>query len=375
MMTLMLAVSCPLTAMAQQSPEMARTAEQWASLRDNSLEYGELADLVHEYNPTVLANASSYKGEKNQSSTDVAQSYYEAAGKISDSLSEPDPDDANYAMAMSSYLNAQIQYENLMEKADTNTNDSETIRLQYEKTEAETVKQAQSLMISYWTQKANIDSLEANLKTARENAASAANKAAAGTALSASVDSANQQLTQAQASLDSARSSLEATREKLILMLGWPYNADVNIGQVPSVSDEQIAAISLAEDIEKAKANNYSYRTTSRQYDNASATTKEKLGITKSTAEQNISNNVTSLYNALLLAQSAYTQAAGSTQIQKNALDTAARKLKAGLLTQKAYDQTAAALSSSDASLEAKRLALVSAYNDYWWAVNGLASN
>ena len=35
------------------TPDFAYSAEKWASLRDNTMEYGELADLIHEYNPTV----------------------------------------------------------------------------------------------------------------------------------------------------------------------------------------------------------------------------------------------------------------------------------------------------------------------------------
>ena len=39
-----------------------------ASLRDNVMEYGELADLIHEYNPTVRSNRSAYKDRKGKGS-------------------------------------------------------------------------------------------------------------------------------------------------------------------------------------------------------------------------------------------------------------------------------------------------------------------
>ena len=38
------------------SPEFARTAEEWAALKDNKLEYREIGGLVEEYNPTVQQN-------------------------------------------------------------------------------------------------------------------------------------------------------------------------------------------------------------------------------------------------------------------------------------------------------------------------------
>ena len=50
-----LSLQAPLMSFAA-SPEFARTSEEWARLRDNVLEYDELADLIHEYNVTVQNN-------------------------------------------------------------------------------------------------------------------------------------------------------------------------------------------------------------------------------------------------------------------------------------------------------------------------------
>ena len=41
------------TAPKQTSYERERTAENWATLRDNTISWEEIPDLVHEYNPTV----------------------------------------------------------------------------------------------------------------------------------------------------------------------------------------------------------------------------------------------------------------------------------------------------------------------------------
>lgn len=35
------------------------------------MEYGELADLVHEYNPTVRSNRSTLSDKKNQDATEI----------------------------------------------------------------------------------------------------------------------------------------------------------------------------------------------------------------------------------------------------------------------------------------------------------------
>ena len=373
--SVLLSAACVMPAFAQQSPEFARTPEEWASLRDDVLEYGEIEALIHEYNVTVLKNAASFRSEEKQSSSDIAQSYYDAAEKTISSLADEDPDAGNYAGAVSGNLNKQIQYENLMKQGDTNTNDTETKKLGYEKTEMQLVKQAQEQMISYWSQLNSLSGSEANLRSAQQAYETALNRQAAGTGTAADVSSAQSRVTSSQASLDSARSSLASARSSLIMMMGWSYDADVDIRPLPEVSEAEIAAIDLAADIAAAKENNISLKTIRRQYENAHhAPTKENLGRDKESAERAIENNVNSLYNALILAQSSYAQAAASRANQNAALETAGRKLKAGLITQKSYDQTAASLTGSDSSLEGKKLDLLKAYNAYKWAVRGLAS-
>ena len=48
-------ISAPARVLAS-SPEFSRTAEEWSALQDDNLEYSEIADLIHEYNPTVQNN-------------------------------------------------------------------------------------------------------------------------------------------------------------------------------------------------------------------------------------------------------------------------------------------------------------------------------
>ena len=75
----------PLTALAG-SPEFAYTAEKWASLRDDKLEFEEIADLVHEYNNTVIQNQIEYQDYRDQDKDDISDDYYEAAQDIVNNL-------------------------------------------------------------------------------------------------------------------------------------------------------------------------------------------------------------------------------------------------------------------------------------------------
>lgn len=364
----------PMTTLAQQSTEFARTAEEWSTLRDNTLDYSEIPALIHEYNTTVLTNALEYKKNRDKTSSDVAQSYYDSAYDIMANLDYPDADSPTYASEITQYLNSIIAYENLMDQGDTSTNDAYTEKLNNDKTEAELVKQAQEGMISYWTQKQSLQTYQSNLEQAQANLNTVNTMIAAGTAVASSLSSAQQRVSSARAQLESAQTSLNSTKESLCLMLGWSYGADVNITELPEITAEQITAIDLNADIESAKTNNYTLAITNRQLNNAkNPSTKELLALTKEETERTIANMVSSQYQSLTLAWSDYEQALTALALQEKTAATAGRKLAAGMLTQTSYDTIAAALTSAQINAQVKKYAVLKAYNSYIWAVNGLA--
>lgn len=364
---------CP--AFAQQSPDFAYTEEQWAAFRDNVLEFDEIDELVHEYNPTVLKNAMDYKDFTGKSSTDISDSYYQAAEQIYNNMSYPDDGAANYAGGITSYLNAEISYENLMEQGDKNTNDAETYRLNYARQEANLVKQAQQLMINYWSQYYSLESARNQVTSAQNNLTAAQHRLAAGTGTQNSVLTAEQALTTAQNALVIAETSLNTTKENLCLMLGWGYGAEVDIRPLPELDPAVIAAIDLNADIDAAKAENFSLRQTERQLQNAQTyTVKEQLTVTRDTAVRKIESNVSELYRSV--QQSLTELAAAQETFGARSADMAAaeRKRAAGMMTEKDYQSAASAYRNAAAQNEVRKLAVRTAYVNYQAAVHGLAS-
>ena len=68
-----LAAAAPTGTAWAGSPEFARSAEEWAKLRDNVMEYDELAGLIHEYNVTVQNNQRDYNEKKNKTSDEIVR--------------------------------------------------------------------------------------------------------------------------------------------------------------------------------------------------------------------------------------------------------------------------------------------------------------
>ena len=299
----------PLTALAG-SPEFAYTAEKWASLRDDKLEFGEIADLVHEYNNTVIQNQIEYKDYRDQDKDDISDDYYEAAQDILNNLDYQDPDEAGFASRLSSYLSSKVQADNLMEKGDDNVDDGEIKKLGYDKTEAGLVKSAQEQMISYWKQVYSLDSLNASKQQAELSLQSVNTKLAAGMSVQSELLSAQDAVESARASIISAQSGVDKTKESLCLMLGWTYGAAVEIGPLPDPELDRIAAIDPEADVERGLANSYSLKILQKQLANAAyGSTRDKLEQSLKSQRESAANGIKNSYRNLLLAKDNYDQA------------------------------------------------------------------
>lgn len=365
----------PFQAFAQRSPEFAYSAEKWATLRDNKLEFDEISDLVHEYNPTVVQNEISYKDYLTKNRDDVAQDYYDKANEIYSNISYPDSDDANYGSGVAAALRNEQQAKSLMEQGDENTDDQATMRIQYDQAEAKLAKQAQGLMITYWTQYYNLDGQKARIEQAKLSYQSEQNRLGAGMSTQSKVLSAKESVSNAEAALVTAESNLASTKESLCLMLGWGYGADVKIAELAEPDQSKIAAIDVNADIQMALENSYAYRLTKKQLTNARTdSVKEKLTETEKNQRETISNSVKSAYDSLILAQSGYEQAQSALALQEVSMKSVDAKLVAGTITKNTYESQKASYTTAQVTAQTQKLSLLQAMNDYDWAVNGLAS-
>ena len=296
---------------------------------------------------TVLVNSAKETAEKNGATLDV----YEADESI------------------------ELQAEQMMERGDESTEDSETIKMGYDQTENNLVKQAQELMIQYWSQYYSLDSLRQRKIQAERSYQSEQNRLSAGMSTQAKVLSAKEAVSSAEASILSGESNLEKTKESLCLMLGWSYGADVEIGELPEPDLEQIGTIDVESDIQVALEKNYSLRLTERRLSNARTDkVRDTLEQTRKNQREAVSVNVKDSYTGLLLARSNYEQACQAFEMERISMDSAKRKLAAGTITANAYYGQEDAYLTAEVGVKTKKLELLNAFVDYEWAVNGLAA-
>ncbi|GLB27224.1 hypothetical protein LXJ15735_34650 [Lacrimispora xylanolytica] len=364
-----LAFSGPAATAWAGSPEFARTPEEWARLRDNVMEYDELAGLIREYNVTVQKNQLNINDKKKDDKVtrdDYAQAYRDAAF---DARSNITGDDA-VADAQAQVTAAQAD-----ETADKMTEDLTVDQLTNDQQEANLVASAQSLMISYFQQKLELESAKDSLEYMEAQYQSALVKQGAGMATLSDVLGAKESVQSTQATALKLGGSLEETRQKLLVMLGWKYNDTPEIKDIPAVNFDHIASMNPETDKDAALENNYTFKINKRKLSNAVAEiTKETLKRTVSSNEENIKSEVVKNYQSVQQAKAAYDQAAAEFELESKNMETAEHKQQVGTLSRLDYMKQKNAFNTKNLSLKKAQLALFQAVQTYDNAIKGLAS-
>ena len=361
--------SGPASTVWAGSPEFSRTAEEWAKLRDNVMEYDELAGLIREYNVTVQRNQldiSDKKKDDKVTRDQYAQYYRDAAFDARSNVSGDDP---------VSDAQAQVAAAQAEEAADKVTEDITVHQLTYDQQEAGLVASAQSSMISYFQQKLELESAKDSLEYMEAQYQAILVKQSAGMATLSDVLAAKEGVQSTQASIEKLTGSIEETRQKLLVMLGWKYSDTPEIRDIPAVDFEHIAAMNPETDKDAALEKNYTFNINKRKLANAVAElTKETLKRTVSSNEQNIKSEIVKNYQAVQQAKASYEQAKGEFELESKNMETAERKQQIGTLSRLDYMKQKNTFNTKDNAMKKAQLTLFQAVQTYDNAVNGLAS-
>ena len=365
-----LAAAVPTGTAWAGSPEFARSAEEWAKLRDNVMEYDELAGLIHEYNVTVQNNQRDFNEKKNKTSDEIAQDYRDAADAIRSSMSGEDDAGSILSDAMS-----EAQALTLEQQADDSVEDSEIFKMTYDQTEKTLVSNAQANMISYHQKVLDLELKQKNRELLAATYDSVALKMNNGMATQMDLLTARENLQNADAAILTAQSDLENTRQKLCVMLGWRYDASPEIMGIPSADLNRITAMDPSADKEKALENNYTLRINRKKLANSSSNSKkESLQMTIDDNIQRIGASVDSAYKNVIQAQTAYQQASVALDAASKNMEAAERKMTIGTISRLDYLSQQYAYLQAQTAMKNADMDLFQAMESYDWNVNGLAS-
>lgn len=350
------------------SPEFAYTEEKWASLRDNVMEYGELKDLIHEYNPTVRSNRSAYKDQKGKDLNDVYEQYMNDIDDIWDQADAAEDDVTWASMRFSAGL--------LTKQADNNYQDADMEKIQYDQQEAALVYQAQQMMVSLQQAEYNIKNLENTKALLQSQYEFTRAQAAAGMATQIDVLTAQKSVQDQDTAILAAQKNKENVHRNLCLMLGWDADAQPEILAVPEPDMSRIDTLNPDGDAEAALANDYDVRYYEKKAGNLSSqdlieSNQASIQNAKDTAVRSLKTQ----YNTVLTARDALNAAQSQLAAEQSKLNKAAASLAAGQITNLEYQTTLNAVMTAESDVNTKKLQLLVALEGYDWNVKGLTTS
>lgn len=369
--------AAPVTAFAA-SPEFSRSAEEWAKLRDNTIEYDELEGLIQEYNATVQTNnldLAEFKRKYGDTKDDVSSKYRDMADEIYSSITYPDSDEMTYGMMVGSVVMAEVQAKNMEQQADDNLQDSEIVYLNYKSAEKTLVTVAQSNMISYEKDQLALKQAELAKRQAEIALTSTQTHVSLGMSTEVDVLNAKESIQNADRNVESSKAAIENVRQKLQVMLGWKYNDTPEITEVPASDMSRIAAMDPAADKDQALENNYTLKVNKKKLANATSdNTKESLQKTIEDNERKIGSALVTNYQNVLTAKLAYDQAEANLELAKRNLNSLQLQFAQGKASRNQLENQQITVENAELSLKTADLTLFQTMETYDWAVNGLAS-
>lgn len=350
------------------TPEFAYSAEKWASLRDNVMEYEELADLVHEYNPTVRSNRSTYKDQRNKDLNDAYEAYMDDIDDIWDQANDAEDDVTWSSLRYTAEL--------LRKQADNNYEDAEMEKIQYDQAEAKLVYQAQQMMVSLEQSKYNMEDLESVRNLLEEQYNMVVAQQSVGMATQADVLTALKAVQDQDTAILSAKKTDDNVHRNLCLMLGWSADAQPEIKAVPEADLSRIDSLNPDADAETAIANNYDVKYYEKKAGNlTSVDLQDSNAASIRNAKDTVVRSLKTQYNTVLTTRDALSAAQAKLQVETVNLGKAEASLAVGQITQLQYKTALNTYTAAKNDVNTKKLQLLLALEAYDWNVKGLTTS
>ena len=265
--------------------------ERKNELKQDIVNYSDIEDMIHLFNPEILNNWNSWENDK--SAEDIYDIYQSAADRLFDSAGTQD------SMMQEDMMSAQGRAMQI--QADKNVSDSYINFLSNYLAEKQLVLTTKILDINY--QKSAFELLNANeaIKESERNLTKAENALKYGSGTQVELLTAKKAVADAKSSLIAAESAQKANKIKLILNCGKSASDNIYITPIDLSLDIDINAINLTADFETAKNNNIQLEIYKRKIDNArTEEVKNEFTILYEAAPDKIYNDLENKYRSIL---------------------------------------------------------------------------
>lgn len=358
----------------QASFDRERSAEEWAKLRDNKIEWDELQALVHEYNPTVSNAWITFRQEDHNGAYNI--DYEAALSAIDDNYDEAvAAANGNTLQEALAAMQQQVSSAQTTVDSSAQATDREAAKLTISKTELTSTETIRKSIISYYSAGLQQEMDELTAKHLQTQYETAERKQAVGSATSLDTLAAKESAEQAKLTVQADETARNKTLQLIRVNLGWKYNDSPELCAVPMPTEAQLSAMELEADTKTALSNNYSIAINERKLAVSQAdTNRSSLSTTIENEKQAVRSDMISRSQAVRQAQNALAQAQLSQSNAENTLQKVQRNYNVGAASARDLENAQYAADTAALSTRISEYSLATAYYDYVAAVNGLAT-
>lgn len=409
----LLALTTPYHTFAAPEAPPDYDAEKMAHLQDNVMEYGELGDLVREYNPMVQSQITAVYNNSIQQMKDMEATFKKNANTydrwMKDLRDEYDfsNDEAMKLIGMSAMADqGQIAESDLQAAIQASGMDSNVLgnystylvnkstfqaignvyhdtaeRFEGISTTADldnAIDQitagTEQLMNQYNQLLSQRELVEKNKEL---NAAMYQMKTIqmqAGMTTQVEVLAAQKDMLAAESNLMQIDSGISNIRQTLCMMTGWSWDANPEIGTIPEAAPDRFARMDPEADVVRAMNNNYTVRKTRHSKPKGDNRTRTSFFRTVEETEQKAQAKLHDLYQAVVEKKAASDAADNAFEAAELDRGKAERQHQAGMLSEIQYLGTQVSYLQKKSAKETADMALFQAMEDYDWALDGVAA-
>lgn len=361
-------------------------AETKARLQDNVIEYDEIQNLIHEYNPTISEGWRMYEDTKEDYANMVTElesqyphvkdtadgliSQGEALGSMGGEMGAMGAGLVETGKGLDSGYRGTIQgLRDTVNKWDTNKQATKQLR----QGEKQMTAGAQSAMIGFEKIRQNIATLETMVQMYEKQVQIAERQSALGLGTESTLLSAKSSLLSAQTQMTSLASQMDSVRRTLCQLLGFDPDTNPEIRPIPEFDMSRLDTMDLEQDTVKAIGNNYTLigqRTsasgkTSSQIENRNRIIDE--------GDQKLTIEMQRLYRDVMDKKAAYEAAVTGYTAAEKSREASERMYANGMLSEAQYIGTQISYCQKKAAKESANLDLWQAMETYVWAIDGQA--
>lgn len=353
----------------------AKTRER---LEDNTLEYDEIANRVHDYNPEISKLWDSYMDSKEdyQRMLTELESQYPVVKETADSYISAGEMTGNEVLVKSgkgmdkSYRSTIQSMRNTVNKWDTNKTNTKQLRM----AEKQVSAGAQQALIGYDSIRRSITTLETMVQLYERQSEAAQRMLDQGLGTQKDLLSARSSLLSARSQLASLQSRMDATRRTVCSLLGYDPDSNPEIVSIPEFDMSRLENMNLEADTTKAIGNNY---TLIGQRNSAAGKTNSQMENRLKVideGDQKLTIEMNRLYQDVMDKKAAYDAAVTGFTAAQASYEAAGRQYQNGLTSELQYLGQQISYYQKKSEKETANLSLLQAMETYDWAVDGLAT-